>query len=96
MTACGRCGRKLAIGAACACGSGQTHDERYGYDHRRLRRGWQKLVDHGTVRCARCGELIQPGSEWHLDHADDGVTYLGPSHATCNQRAGAATTNGGR
>jgi hypothetical protein len=30
---------------------------------------------------------------WHLDHADDGVGYLGASHARCNTRAAAIKTN---
>jgi hypothetical protein len=46
------------------------------------------VVATGTVRCARCDELIEPGSEWHLDHRDDGHGWLGPSHKTCNLRSG--------
>lgn len=38
--------------------------------------------------CARCGELIEVGSKWHLDHRDDGHGWLGPSHESCNARAG--------
>lgn len=41
-------------------------------------------VELGHATCARCSRPIVPGSEWHLDHADDGVGYLGPSHARCN------------
>ena len=40
-----------------------------------------------TVACARCGELIAPSERWHLDHADDRNSYLGPSHAKCNLQA---------
>jgi hypothetical protein len=32
---------------------------------------------------------IQPGDAVDLDHADDGVTYRGWSHSSCNRRAGA-------
>lgn len=66
-------------------------------------------VASGLVRCARGGEckfaelvdgvlvggLIRRGERWELDHADDGVGYLGASHAVCNARAGAASTNRG-
>jgi|SRR5579862_193339 len=56
----------------------------YGAAHRATRAQWAAQVEAGTVACARCGHLIVPGSEWHLDHADDGDGYLGPSHASCN------------
>jgi hypothetical protein len=45
-------------------------------------------VAAGTVRCARCGELIGQGEKWELDHRDDGRGWLGPSHQRCNARAG--------
>lgn len=74
------------------------------------------VVQMGGVRCARgkdcdraeldedgslVGGFIKPGEAWHLDHKDDGVGWLGPSHATCNTRAGAqkmhdANANGSR
>ena len=57
----------------------------YGADHRRDRRSWAPAVAAGTVRCARCGELIVPGEAWDLDHTDDRGGYLGPSHARCNR-----------
>jgi hypothetical protein len=61
------------------------------------------VVATGTVRCARgadcefaetvggvlIGGLIEPGSDWHLDHRDDRRGYLGASHARCNTVAGA-------
>jgi hypothetical protein len=46
------------------------------------------VVATGTVNCARCGEMIEPGAKWELDHKDDGRGWLGPSHAKCNRRAG--------
>jgi hypothetical protein len=45
-------------------------------------------VERIEVKCARCQRLILPGQEWVLDHTDDRKGYLGPSHATCNNRAG--------
>lgn len=61
-----------------------------GYDltHERLRARWAARVATGAVPCARCGSLIEPSAEWALDHTDDRTGYLGPSHATCNNRAG--------
>ena len=44
-------------------------------------------VARGTVKCSRCGELIDPRASWDLDHVDDGgpMDYYGPSHARCNR-----------
>jgi hypothetical protein len=61
-----------------------------GYDaaHDRLRAGWQRRIDTGeAITCARCSQVIEPASKWHLDHADDRTIYLGPSHAQCNLSA---------
>jgi hypothetical protein len=38
------------------------------------------------VRCARCGEFIQAGAAFDLDHTDDRSGYLGASHQACNRR----------
>ena len=46
------------------------------------------MVATGTVRCARCDELIASDEEWQLDHRDDGRGWLGPSHKRCNLSAG--------
>lgn len=46
------------------------------------------VVATGTVRCARCDELIAADDDWQLDHRDDGHGWLGPSHKRCNLRAG--------
>lgn len=61
-----------------------------GYDaaHDRLRGQWKPKVESGDVDCARCGRPILAGQAWALDHNDDRTAYLGPSHATCNNRAG--------
>lgn len=60
----------------------------YGKAHDQLRAKWKPTVQLGTVRCARCNQLILPGQEWALDHTDDRASYLGPSHKQCNDSAG--------
>lgn len=57
----------------------------YGHMHQQRRKQWALRVASGTVVCARCGELIEPGEPWDLDHAVDRRVYLGPSHARCNR-----------
>jgi hypothetical protein len=74
--------------------AGRTTAGGWGAPHQRLRRQWARLVATGTVACARCGELIAPSAVWHLDHADDRNSYLGPSHAKCNLRAAGWKTGG--
>ena len=75
--------------------------QRYGAAHRALRARLAPVVATGTVKCARCDELIGPDEKWELDHRDDGRGWLGPSHRRCNARAGwesmvaAANGNGG-
>ncbi len=73
---------------------------RYDGPHRAIRRRLNPVVQTGTLNCARCGELIEPGTPWQLDHRDDGRGWLGPSHQKCNSRAGwekmVASANGGR
>jgi hypothetical protein len=57
--------------------------------HKTLRRRLAPVVATGTVKCARCDELIEPGEDWQLDHRDDGRGgWLGPTHTRCNARAG--------
>jgi hypothetical protein len=63
--------------------------QHYGPAHKALRERLAPVVATGTVECARCGDVIEPGTAWQLDHNDDGRGYRGPSHATCNARAGA-------
>lgn len=72
---------------------GTSHDDklrRYGYEHQLAREDWKKVL---PLPCTRCGKQVAPGSLWDLDHADDGVTYLGPAHRGCNRGAGARKRN---
>ena len=68
----------------------------YGHTHEQRRKQLAPLVRTGTINCARCHQPIQPGAPWALDHDDNRNGYLGPGHALCNSRAGAAKTNGNR
>jgi hypothetical protein len=85
--------------------------QRGGQPHQNLRAHWVPIVSGGGVRCARgrdciyaeqlpdgtiTGGIIHRGELWDLDHRDDRRGYLGPSHMTCNRRAGAVKGNRGR
>lgn len=70
-----------------------TTSRGYGTRHQAERKHWTPLVEAGVLDCVRCGYSILPGSRWHLDHADDGVSYLGPAHARCNLKAAARRGN---
>lgn len=74
-----------------------TTSRGYGHAHQVERRRWAPRVALGEVGCARCGDVIEPGEAWDLDHDDTRTGYLGPSHASCNRSAGAVKGNtGGR
>ena len=66
-----------------------TSSTQRGYDtkHRALR---AKLLPsaYGTP-CVRCGQVMLPTQQLHLDHTDTRTGYLGFSHADCNMRAAA-------
>ena len=65
-----------------------TNRHGYGVTHQRLRKEFQKLVTAGLAKCARCGELIEPGELWDLAHDDyDRRFYRGAEHARCNRGA---------
>jgi hypothetical protein len=62
--------------------------ERYNRKHREVRASFAPLVAAGLAKCARCGELIEPGSLWDMGHDDrDPSIYSGPEHAGCNRGA---------
>ena len=59
-----------------------------GVRHVRLRKDLASTVAAGGVRCARCGEEIEPGEKWDLGHDDRHPGYYsGPEHAGCNRSA---------
>lgn len=60
--------------------------DRYGAEHRALRKEWLTHVRAGIVTCTRCGEPISPSDDWDLDHRMNGSF---PAHARCNRAAGA-------
>ena len=70
-----------------------TPQKGYGYAHQQARKAWATLVDEGEVDCALCGDPIEPGAVWHLDHTEDRTDYRGPAHAACNLRDGAVRGN---
>jgi hypothetical protein len=72
------------------------HARGYTNAHVARRRQLEPLVATGQVSCCRCGQPIEPGQPWHLDHRDDRRGYLGAAHATCNLRAAANKRNGTR
>lgn len=73
---------------------GTTSARGYGAPHQRQRARWAPDVSAGRVACARCGELIQPGEAWALDHTADRSGYLGPSHKFCNESAAGRAAHG--
>jgi hypothetical protein len=62
--------------------------QRYGMAHKAMRARLAPVLATGTVKCARCDELIGTDEKWELDHRDDGRGWLGCSHQRCNARAG--------
>jgi hypothetical protein len=64
--------------------------------HQQRRAAIAPLLNAGKATCARCGEPIARGDDWHVDHTDARDGYLGVSHAGCNLAAGAHKVNGTR
>lgn len=59
----------------------------YGWPHQQLRARWAPRVERGGVRCGhpQCGQLIAPGTPWHLGHPnDDRSRTPTPWHRRCN------------
>jgi hypothetical protein len=68
---------------------GTRQQRGYNAAHDRERGRWEPKVRQGVVRCARCGERIDPDERWDLGHTDDRTTWTGPEHADrCNRSAG--------
>ena len=59
----------------------------WGNQHQKLRKALLPQA-YGTP-CVRCGHVMLPGQELHLDHNDTRTGYLGFAHARCNVRAAA-------
>ena len=82
---CARCEREKIERAR---RRGSTTARGYGGAHRALRKRLAPLVASGQMRCARCGEVILPGTPFDLGHADgDRTRYHGLEHAACNRGA---------
>ena len=60
---------------------------RYGRRHRAIRAAMLPYAEGKP--CVRCGLPIEKGQAVDLDHNDDGQTYRGLAHQSCNRRAGA-------
>ena len=71
--------RPAPVGKAAARG--------YGGKHKKLRA--VLLPSAYGQPCSRCGQLMLPHQELHLDHNDSRTGYLGFSHAACNLKAAA-------
>jgi hypothetical protein len=68
-----------------------SHNGKYDGNHPITRKRLEPVVALGQTPCSRCGQLIRRGQLWDLDHDDARPGfYLGPSHRSCNRRAGAA------
>jgi hypothetical protein len=64
--------------------------------HRALRARFGPIVRAGAAVCCLCGEVIEPGQAWDLDHTPDRTGYRGVAHATCNRSDGGRRGNAKR
>lgn len=64
-----------------------------GTAHQQRRAVLDRIVKAGRTRCVLCGQLIERGQHWDLDHKPDRSGYRGPAHAHCNRRDGALRGN---
>ena len=69
------------------------HQRGYGAAHQARRRNLEPYVRSGLAICTRCGQPIQPGDKWHLDHLDDRAGHLGARPRLLQPRLPAAKTN---
>lgn len=88
-TAC----RERVLGRSARARQATTTERGYGRTHKALREAYALRVARGEVMCWRCGDVIAPGTAWHLGHDDDRTRYRGPEHERCNTAAGARTRN---
>jgi hypothetical protein len=70
----------------------------YRHAHQLERKRWEPVVAAGEAYCCErvCvmrSRWIAPGTRWDLAHDETGTAYLGPAHARCNRREGAARGN---
>lgn len=85
--------------------NGNTNDRGYGAAHQAEKKRWRPIVDAGQAHCTEtiCLEerdgrtrWIEPGTPWHLAHADGQQGYRGPAHERCNTSEGATRGNAAR
>lgn len=69
---------------------GNSNQRGYGAAHQAMRAHLNRDMQSIGATCVLCGQRINPGEPWHLDHAPDRSGYRGPAHASCN------TSDGGR
>lgn len=73
----------------------------YGWAHQQARAAWAPTVAAGDAYCTELvcvmrTRWIAPGARWDLAHDRATGGYLGPAHARCNRREGAAHGNHAR
>jgi DNA-directed RNA polymerase subunit RPC12/RpoP len=93
LIACTQCGSPLqrTLTHCPHCGHRRWHNlnrrqRGYTHTHDKLRAHYQALLRRGDqINCARCGQPVKSDDRWHLDHTTDRHSYLGPSHAVCNE-----------
>ncbi len=67
-----------------------------GRSHQVTRQRLDPTVRAGVVKCCLCGELIEAGQDWDLDHTEDRRGYRGAAHKHCNRSEGARRGNAKR
>lgn len=70
----------------------------YGWAHQQQRAALAPIVNAGDAYCTEIvcvmrTRWIAPGAPWDLAHDRTTGGYLGPAHARCNRREGAAHGN---
>jgi hypothetical protein len=73
--------------------SAPTGTRKYGGAHKALRRRLLAALEREPGQpCARCGGPMYPWQLLDLDHYEDGSTWRGLAHRSCNRRAGQQQT----